>query len=395
MIVLGLAVRDIADEWPTALCLMVGIAAAAAPLIMLLAIRGGVVSQMRGELERFPSSRELVSTGQPVVEWQTVTALGRRPDVAFVAPRTRMLAASAIVERKGRRTAVDLVPSGPGDPLALGWVPGSVTLSDPAASALGVRRGDKVVLVVGRTRGDGTREAERLTLTVAGVLPGAQAGRQLALVGAGLVTATEVYREQADVGSMVEAARIADLSRTERRYAGVRIYARSVDDVAQVRSALVALGIETDSRIDEIRLVQRLDRSLSTVIAVIAAVAAAGLALSLAAAQWGWVERRRADLGYLRLIGLDSRDVMLLPVLMGTLVTVGGLAMAIGLGLIGQHIVNRLFAGLFGGMAQVSAMTGADIVLVSALALAASLIASVFGSLSAGRIGPAAALRGQ
>lgn len=394
-ILLELAVRDLWDEWATAACLVIGVAAAAAPLLLLLAIRAGVIEQMRAELTRYPSSRELISIGQPVVEWRMVEGLRRQPEVAFVMPRTRLLAASAILQARGQRISLDLVPSGPGDPLAPASTPATVAISEPVARALGVSAGEQAELVIGRTRPDGERESVVLKLRISNVLPARDSGRQLALVDTNLLVATEIYREQEQVRDFIEARTLAEETRNSRRYAGLRVYARSVDDLAKVRSMLLALGIETDSRIEEVRLVQRLDRALAAIIAVIASVAAFGMALSLAAAQWGWVERRRADLGYLRLIGLERADLMLLPVTIGLIVTIGGVALAGVLGLVGQVVVNRLFAGVLGGLAEVSALSVNHVAIVGALAAVVSLFASIFGSIAARRIGPAVAIRGQ
>ena len=111
-LVLWLAWRDWAGEWLTSLCLAIGVAAAVAPLLMLFAVRSGVISGMREELQRDPSSRELQTLGQPSVTWALTEDLARRPDVGFVKPTTRLLSATGVLRRPDDLLggiAVDLV----------------------------------------------------------------------------------------------------------------------------------------------------------------------------------------------------------------------------------------------------------------------------------------------
>ncbi len=393
---LWLAVRDGIDEWPTSLCLAVGVVAAAVPLLLLLSIRSGVISQMRGELERFPSSRELTSTGQPVVTWQTVSALRSRKDVAFAAPLTRMLSATAVLrsERTGIASEVDLAPSGAGDPLGAGATPGALAVSEPVARELRLRRGDRIRLIVNRTAPSGEKQASAVTLRVARILDAPLSGRRLGLIPADLLVATEIYREDAGTPDLVSALTAASKTRASRNYAGVRLYARSIDDVERVRSALLKAGIETRGRIEEIRLIRRLDRGLAIFIAVIGSIGVVGLCLSLAAAQWAWVERKRMDLSYLRLIGLEGRDVALLPIFQSLLIVFVGMSLAALFAWIADAAVDRLFAGQLMAVSEVSRLGLAELGIVAGLAALAAIAASAMAALAVRRISPAEALRG-
>lgn len=393
---LWLSVRDGIDEWPTSLCLAVGVVAAAVPLLLLLSIRSGVISQMRAELDQFPSSRELTSTGQPVVTWQIVRALRARDDVAFAAPLTRMLSATGVLRsgRTGHATEVDLAPSGPGDPLGADGGPGSLTVSEPVARELRLRRGDQIRLIINRTAQDGEKQASAVTLRVARILDAPLSGRRLALVDTDLLVATEIYREEPGTPDLAHALAAAGKSRPSRKYSGIRVFAKSIDDVERVRTALLGVGIETQGRIEEIRLIRRLDRGLTIFITVIGAVAVIGLCLSLAAAQWAWVEQKRMDLSYLRLIGLESRDVALLPVIQGLLVVSVGMSFAALFAWAADAVVDRLFAGQLMGLAEVSRLGPDEIGIVAGLAALAAAAASVMAAAAVRRISPAEALRG-
>jgi putative ABC transport system permease protein len=392
---LWLAARDWIDEWPTSLCLSVGVTAAAVPLLLLLSIRSGVILQMRAELDRFPSSRELASIGQPKVGWETIAALRARPDVAFAAPLTRLLAASAVVHNRASRqsTVVDLLPSERGDPLAPGRKRGEIVISDMVARDLRIGRGDQIHLTVNRTSRTGEKQRDIIRAPVAGVIAADVSGRRLALIDTDVLVATEIYREDSTIANLVQAGSAAGRTRTTRSYSGIRAYARSVDDVEAVRAFLLARNITVQGRIEEIRLVQRLDRGLRIFIGVIAAVGVVGLCLSLAAAQWAWVERRRMDLSYLRLIGFEGGEIALLPVFQSLLIVFAGLAGAAMLGWLADSVVDRLFKGQLAA-GEVSRLGPAEFGIVAALASLAAVAASIAASAAARRISPAEALRG-
>jgi putative ABC transport system permease protein len=392
---LWLAARDWIDEWPTSLCLSVGVTAAAVPLLLLLSIRSGVILQMRAELDRFPSSRELASTGQPKVGWDTIAALRARPDVAFAAPLTRLLSASAVVQNRATKqsTVVDLVPSEASDPLAPKRKRGEIVVSDMVARELQIRPGDLIYLSVNRTSRTGQKQREIIKAPVSGVIAAEVSGRRLALIDTDVLVATEIYREDPAIATLVQAGAAAGKTRTTRAYSGVRVYAASINDVEAVRAFLLARNITVQGRIEEIRLVQRLDRGLRIFISVIAAVGIIGLCLSLAAAQWAWVERRRMDLSYLRLIGFEGGEIALLPVFQSLLIVLAGLVGAAALGWLADSVVDRLFKGQLAA-GEVSRLGLAELGIVAALASLAAVAASIAASAAARRISPAEALRG-
>jgi putative ABC transport system permease protein len=399
MIPLQLALRDWLDEWPTSICLAIGVAAAAIPLLLLLSIRTGIISQLRGELERFPSSRELITTGQPVVRWDMVKRLADRPDVGFVAPLTRLLSASAVLRTETADAAmeIDLVPSGKGDPLLPApWRPGGLVLPEVVAKELGVGTGDHIRLILNRTTAQGKAERVGLSLPIHGIVPGAisTSSRRMALVDRNLLLASEIWREDATVSSFTEAWARARRDYQSRNYAGLRLYAASVDDVELIRALLLQSGMEAESHIDEIRLVRQLDHGLSIFLLVIGSITALGLCLSLAAAQWGWVERKRVDLSYLRLIGLGGLSIALIPLWESMLTVCAGLAIAGVLAWIAHRLINTLFAGQLAAVKDVSIFDPGEILWVALLALAAGGIAAVLAAINAQRITPITALRG-
>lgn len=399
MIALRLALSDWIDEWATSLCLIVGVAAAAVPLLMMFSIRSGVVLQLRAELTRFPSSRELITTGQPRVSPALVAEMRRSPQVGFVAPLTRLLSASAVLrnDQTGRGVETDMVPSGPGDPLLPGpWRRHGVVIPDIVARELGAGAGDTIGMVLNRTTAHGEPETIRLAMPVTAVVPAQvyASGRRIVLVDQALLLASEIWREREDVPTLSTALDLASAPQAQRRYAGLRVYAATIDDTETVREYLLRRGIETESRIEEIRLVQRLDRGLSILLAVLAAVTMVGLTLSLAAAQWGWVERKRRDLSYLRLIGLNTASLAAIPLFQAVLTVVSGTLIAALLAVFASQLINQLFAGQLAAVSNLSLLSIWHVAIVAGLALASGVAAALLAAFNAQRVTPIEALRG-
>ena len=92
----------------------------AAPLVILAGLRAGVVQGLREVLLEDPRVREVATAANRSFDAGLLARLAARPDVAFLAPRTRTLSASLLVERPdapGAGTRVELLPTAPGDPL--------------------------------------------------------------------------------------------------------------------------------------------------------------------------------------------------------------------------------------------------------------------------------------
>ena len=125
-----------------------------------LAIRSGVVGQMRSELTASPQAREMSTVGEPTVTPAMISELRASPGVAFAAPRTRLLSAAAVMRTRDLQKGIDLdlVSSGQGDPVVRGrWQRNSVAISENAARQLGIKAGAPVVMVIERRNSAGER----------------------------------------------------------------------------------------------------------------------------------------------------------------------------------------------------------------------------------------------
>jgi putative ABC transport system permease protein len=331
-----LAAADYLHEWGVALCLVLALAAVLTPLLTLFGLKYGLVSTLYERLRADPRNYEVVFVGNGRFDAGWLARQAGRPEVAFVVPRTRSLAATIDLRGPAGRslTAVEMIPTAAGDPVlafAQAPVPAGplgVVLSASAAERLGARPGDAVAGFVAR-RIDGQPQASRVDLTVTAVLPGGALPREALFVGLPLLVATEDYRDgrtaavaTAD-GAPVLAAPLGD-----RRFASVRLFARDLDDVAPLAAGYRDEGLEVRTRAAEIANVQAIDRVLDRLFLVIAGIGVSGYFLSLVASLWANVRRKRKELAVLRLIGFGRLAMIAVPVCQGLLTAALGLAVS-------------------------------------------------------------------
>ena len=117
-----LAFRDYSHEWHISGCFILGLAAVLAPLLVLFGLKYGLVTSMLTALAENPENRELkpLGSGHYTAVW--FRGMRARPEVAFVSPRTRTLAATLELSSKTASVILpaELIPSGQHDPLLKG-----------------------------------------------------------------------------------------------------------------------------------------------------------------------------------------------------------------------------------------------------------------------------------
>jgi putative ABC transport system permease protein len=396
--VFGLALRDFLHEWRLSLCLVLALAAILAPMLVLFGLKHGVVTTMRERLIEDPANRQIMPAASGRFDSAWFRQMAARPEVDFVLPQTRAIAASMFLRNAAEPnrplTTVELVPSARGDPL-LATQPapaglGQVVLSRSAAEKLGVSQGAALEGSLTRVvRG----QSERVTqpVTVAAVLPLASFDRDAAFVSLDLLVAAEDYRD----GRAVEAlgwAGTAPLG-ADRAYAGFRLYARSIDDVATLRDMLQAQGVEVRTRAAEIETVRALDRNLTAVFWIVAAIGVAGYALSLASSLWGNVDRKRREIAVLRLVGFDTPRCVLFPACQAAMVALVGSALAVAAYLAVAASVNRFFTTSLAAGERICQLAPQHLAYAAGATLVLAVVASGVGGLHAARIQPSEALR--
>lgn len=383
---LRLALADLRREPAFTLCSVLALAAVIAPLILLAGLRAGVIAGLKEDLAASPRAREIVNTTNRALDEAWFTTLRARPDVGFVVPRTRLLAATGTLEataRPGAAIRVEVLPTGPGDPLLPGLPPpamGQAVLTASAAQRLGVAAGDPLRFRVVRMIGT-AREVLGMDLTVAAIAPASAGARDAIFADPAMGRRVQDFTDDrpADAGP--------------RTAEGFRLHARRLEDVPSLVAALREQTIETASRAEDVAALLALDRNLNAAVAVIAAVGGAGFVLGLAAALWASVERKRRTLALLRLMGMRRATLVLIPVwqslafaLLGTAV---GALVAQGAAL----VVNRL--SLLGA-AEGRALARIGITEIGAAAVLAALAAILAAAVAARRaagVDPAEGLR--
>ncbi|MGH8507988.1 MAG: ABC transporter permease, partial [Gammaproteobacteria bacterium] len=104
----SLAYRDYSHEWHMSACFILGLAAVLAPLMVLFGVKFGIITNMMTSLSEDPGKREIRPLGSSRYTPEWFASVRARPEVAFVVPRTRTLAAT--VELRSR-SAPFIVPA--------------------------------------------------------------------------------------------------------------------------------------------------------------------------------------------------------------------------------------------------------------------------------------------
>jgi putative ABC transport system permease protein len=378
-----LAARDLWHQRLASSVLILALAAVLAPLLVLFGLKFGVVDNLLRALVQDPANREIRLIGHGHFDREWFERMAAREDIAFVVPRTRGAAANMELRPEdGDRThaTVELIPSGPGDPLLEGYAAppadrGSVVISARTARHLGARLGDRLKGSV-RRRSAGQWSRVQVPLRVSGVIPDSRFARHGAFVVPGLLTAVEDYRDGYAVPELGWGD--GEPFAGERYFSGFRLYVRSLDDVAPVRDGLSAegRGFEVSTRAKAIAEVKRLDRYLTSTFFMIALVGVVGYLLSFAAAMWVNVERRRRELSVLQLLGFRAAAITLFPVVQSAAIALCGGLLAIVLFWVISGLINGYFAREGGGLEGLCRLLPAHL----AVALVATLLCGIASS---------------
>lgn len=397
-LVVELALREFMHERVMSACFVLSLSAVLLPLLVLFGLKFGIIGNLLEPLKEDPRYRQILPAGSGSYGPDWFEAMAARSDVAFIVPRTRAIAATmrlqTVGNAAGRIISVELIPSASGDPALTGLETpqgfATIALSLDAADKLGVAEGDDVKGILSRTLG-GERETVLLPLKVGAVASAAAFARDGMFVSPELLMAVEDFRD----GRAVAALGWGGAAATEgpRHFAGFRLYARSVDDVAGLRKALMDRGIDVRSRVADIELVQALDRNLSIVFWIIAGTAAVGYGLAFGSSVWANVDRKRLEFSVLRLTGFRTRAIVWFPIIQAVLTGALGWLVAVLVFFMVQAGLNALFADTVGGGESVCRLLPAHFLLALLLTLVAAGIAASLGGRRLAMLEPSLALR--
>jgi putative ABC transport system permease protein len=391
-----LATSDYLHEWQMSVCFILGLAAVLGPLLVLFGLKFGLVGAMMDRLIEDAGNREIRPVGSGHYDRAWLDSVRAQPEVAFLVPRTRSIAATIELtsEHSARIVPVELIASASGDPLLAPDAPlpeglTRVVVASRTAQKLEVKPGDVLDGSLAR-RYHGQQERVHLDLTVAAIAPEQAFSRDGAFVSVQLLEALEDFRDGRAVPALGWHGMRAD---AERSYPGFRLYARSIEDVAGLRDAFADVGVDVHTRAAEIELVQRMDRNLSVIYWVIAVIGMVGVSLSLGASLWANVDRKRKQLSVLRLVGFRTRDIVWFPMVQALYTAILGWGLAVAIYHATAWVINIMMAAQVEAGQQVCRLLEMHYLVALALTCGAAVIAAALAGIRSARIEPAEGLR--
>jgi putative ABC transport system permease protein len=127
-------------------------------------------------------------------------------------------------------------------------------------------------------------------------------------------------------------------------YRGFRLYARSIDDVPKLYRNFIDQDIDVITQVQEIERVKILDRGLTRIFWLVAIIGIVGGIAALIASLYAAVDRKKRDLGMLRLMGFSRNAVFWFPIYQGVAIAILSVIFAIGGYAILSWIINTVFA---------------------------------------------------
>ena len=395
--IVRLSFRDYGHEWRISGCFILALASVLAPMMILFGLKFGIVTTMIDELVENPVNREIkpVNSGQFDENW--MNRMANHPDVEFIIPRTRALAASIQLksDTAKRILSTELHATADEDPLLSGLSRkpvgySQVVLNRSAASKLNVSEGDVIDASLARQY-QGKRERVHQPLSVIGITAQGSGNRSVAYVSLDLLVATEFYKDGRQV---LDLGWLGDASTDETLiFPSFRLYAKSIYDVEGLVAELEQQGVPVSANVEEITWVRSIDRNLSIIFWIIALVGTLGFSFSLGASLWANVDRKRKELSVLRLVGFKSGRIVLFPMLQSFYTALMGWLLATLVYLLFEFIINNFLAPQFNVDHTLCFLLIEHFGFALALTVVVAILASLLGGLRASKIEPSDGLR--
>ncbi|MBK1726755.1 lipoprotein-releasing ABC transporter permease subunit [Halorhodospira neutriphila] len=382
---------------------MVGIALGVAALITVLSVMNGFEQELRERILGMVSHAEIHGPGEALPDWQgALERAERHPRVAGAAP---FIDSEVMVTRGGQVSGtlvrgvhpeherevsevLDHIVAGDAR-LAAGEY--NLILGSALARSLGARVGDRVVVVTPQAR-----------VSVAGITPRL---RRFTVTGIFEVGMHEYDRALA-VAHLEDMARLSGLgdavSGIRLRFDDLFAAPRLARQVADELPGYYRVTDWTQQHANFFRAVQTEKTVMFVILALIVAVAAFNIVSTLVMV----VRDKQADIAILRTLGLPPRSIMAVFIIQGALIgavgtalgAAGGVALALNVETVVpalEQLLNVEFlpADVYYISDLPAELRGLDVVRVTGLALALSLVATLYPAWRGARTEPAEALR--
>lgn len=382
-----LALRDMWADKLLTFCSVITIMAVIAPMVVVAGLRGSVLNAIQQSLLEDPHAREIITVANRSFSAEELDSLRQRPEVAFLVPKTRALAASLFVEKAnsyGEGRILTLIATQPHDPLlgnlTLRYMPDDtdipVILSAAAADYLHAERGMILSGVLNRLM-QGLRQSVHLKLAVKGIAPPDGSARPTLFVPLSVTLNIEAFQD----GREDWPTHPLQAPPLPASYAGFRLYTHTLQQVPSLDHFLRNQGIDIVSRAGDVEGLLNMNRNLSLLFLIVASLGGTGLLVSIGAGLWANMERKRISLSLLRFSGMSSYDLVLFPLIQGSLLAFMGTCVGLGASLAASAFINHLFMGLLPNNLPLCEITP----LIALLTFSATLGGAVSIALLAGR----------
>jgi putative ABC transport system permease protein len=395
-VLFSLGLSDLIHDRKVSICIMASIVAVVAPLLLLFGLKFGIVSQLRAELLSDPRNLEIRMLASAKLEPSWFEKMRMAEGVGFVMPLTRSLNTIADLYVDSRRFAenVELIPTAINDPLLAGvtlpQARDEVVLSSSAAARLGVKQDERVQLRVTRLH-ENRIERAQVDVRVLAILPSTAFARPAVFLTLPLLIEIEDFRDGFYVSGF--GVETGSTSQARTHFARARMYADKIENVEALANRMSAEGIETSSRLAEIKSVQSIDKVLGIVFGVIAWIALLGCAASLIGALTANIDRKRKDLALLRLMGYGKLAMQTYVVMQSAVLTVTGFAVGCVMYLVGSQLFNQMLGEYMKADRFVCRLEPIHFVVALAGALLLSMVVAGVGGVVVTKIEPAESLR--
>lgn len=395
MLIVSLAWRDLIRDRFFLFCntaVMVGILV---PLLVLFGVKNGVYAALIGEMLADPANLQIDTAGNGTFGPADVAPLRDWPEIAFVTPKTRSQFDFLNVRTKGGRVikAAVLVPSGAGDPTlpeGVALAEGEVAVSAQLAAQLELGVGTELQLI---SQAEGRPRQLLMPARVAHVLPPEAVAGRAVLARFQMLDLLEAFYDSYSLPDYGITGQ-KPLSDRNVTYAGIRVYARRLEDLAPLQARLEAhLDASTNARTRDVEALLGLGRKLNLALSLTAGLAALGLGAALVLGFWSEVGRKKTVLAGISLLGVPGRQLALFPMVQAVITAGLGLCLSFALYKAAGPVAARLFGqGLPDGAALTLISLPQGLAICGAV-LALVLLAAGLAGWTVQRLDPATVLR--
>ena len=397
LLIIRLSFADLWYDKKVSFCIIASVISVITPLLLLFSLKYGVVSQLRQQLLNDPQNLEVKIVGNLNLDDAMFDWIRAQPETAFVIPLTRSLNTQADLIKDSSHFVnnAEIIPTASGDPLTndLPTIDNEnkVLLSALSAEKMQVTVGSRIKLIITRQL-DGKFEKGVTELEVIGIIPENRYSRTAAFVSLNLLIAMENFYDgyQSDLFA-TQVGKLNPPNHTS--FARARIYANSLDSVAPLSFKLREKHIETRTQSNAIENIKAIDRVFSFIFSVIAITAGFGCILSFTGSFLSNIERKRKDIAFMRLLGFQSKNIMLYLINQAVILSCLAFLVSIILFLLGNHAFNSVLGENLISQPIVSRLQFRHLVVAFMLTMFIACIVVVIGGQRAIKIQPAESLR--